>query len=216
MDVSQAYYIVNTLLKDKANIPEIGKEEMNDLFSISNDLFLAKKMMQKKSEANQQGIRLEDYLAVDEDFRPLKLTEPIALSSGSGTLPTDYVKYLAAYGTLSSVVRDVEIIGEKELNERRFNVFSLLEYHPACNIKGSTVFVLPTNVSDFNLTYIKQPSTPVYADSYNSTSGLNEYAVGSSTQFDWDEHNHPDIIIEILGLLGVSATYQDVKKYLQK
>lgn len=216
MNVSQAYYIVNTLLKDKANIPGIEKEEMNDLFLVTNDIFLNKLLKQKKSEASQLGERYEDYLAKDEDLRPLKKTSTIVLASGSGTLPVDYVKYISAYGTLSSQKRDVEIIGEKELNERRYNVFGLLEYHPACVIKGSTVEVLPENVSSFNLDYIKQPATPVYAEAYNSSSGLNEYDSGSSTQWDWDEHNHPDLIIEIMNLLGVSATYQDIKKYTQK
>lgn len=216
MNVNQAYYIVNTIMKDKLNVQDIIKEEFNDLLLQTNNSFFNRLFQQKKAQANELNIIFEDYLATDEDFRPLKVTSNITLTTGSGTLPSNYVKYLAVSGTVSSVERDIEVISEKELNKRKYNVFGLLEYHPACVIKGTTIDVLPNNFTPATLTYIKEPTTPVYADSYNSSTGLNEYASGSSTQWDWNEHNHPDIVVEILNLLGVSASIEDVKKYIEK
>ena len=216
MNVNQAYYIVNTIMKDKLNVQDIIKEEFNDLLLQTNNSFFNRLFQQKKAQANELNIIFEDYLATDEDFRPLKVTSNITLTTGSGTLPSNYVKYLAVSGTVSSVERDIEVISEKELNKRKYNVFGLLEYHPACVIKGTTIDVLPNNFTPATLTYIKEPTTPVYADAYNSSTGLNEYASGSSTQWDWNEHNHPDIVVEILNLLGVSASIEDVKKYIEK
>lgn len=216
MNVSQAYYIVNTLMKDKLGVQDLTKEEFNDFLLQTNNLYFNKLFKQKMSEANELQVSFEDYLAKDEDFRPLKTPATVALTAGSGTLPTNYVKYLAVSGTLSSIGRDIEVVSEKELNVRKYNVFGLLEYHPACVIKGTTIDVLPTSITSVSLTYIKEPTTPVYAETYNSTSGLNEYASGSSTQWDWNEHNHPDIVMEILNLLGISVPIEDVKKFIEK
>jgi hypothetical protein len=216
MNVSEGLYIVNTLLKEKKNVPEIVLEEWNDLLDISNNLVATKKLAQKKAEALKNNMTFEEYLAIDEDFRTLKTTAAITLTTGIGNLPADYLKYISVLGTLSSIVRDVDIINDKEMNKRKYNVFGLLEYHPACVIDSIQISVFPTNVSGLNMTYIKRPTKPVYAETINATTGLNTYNSAGSTQWDWTVHIHPEIILEILNLLGISASYEDVKKYIER
>jgi len=219
MNVSQAYYIVNTLRKDKFNVPEIIKEEFNDLLLFSNDSYFTRLFAQKKAEAEKMSITFEEYLSKDEDFRPLKKTETIALTTGVGNLPSDYHKYIyvrnASIGA-TVVQSHVDIVSDKELIEGAYNVFGLMEYHPKIVIDGASIKVLPSNITSIGLTYIKNPATPVYGEAYNATSGLNEYAAGSSTQWEWGERNHVNILLEIFNLMNLSVSLDDVKKYVEK
>ncbi|MFA5409588.1 MAG: hypothetical protein WC343_12530 [Bacilli bacterium] len=215
MTLHEQLLILNTFIKDKAGMPKLRIPEYNDLLIISNDSLFERTLKRLKAEAAELKIKESDYIARNEDLRPFKLTATISLTTGVGTLPSTLVYPIAVNGVYNTSLRNIEIISEEEKNYRIGNMVAPpIEDYPI-SIIDTSIRVWPTNVASIDLTYIKQPTKPVYITSVNATSGLNEYS-GSSTEYEWNEHNHPDLFMEIINLLGISANTEDIKKYLQR
>jgi hypothetical protein len=220
MNVSQGYYITNTILKDRKDVPDLSKEEFNDLLLASNDMFFRKLVERKKTEAKEANMIFERYIDQDPDIYPLITSADIVLTTGVGSLPADYYHYVgiaSAVDGSGSVLSHVEFTTYHELLEMANNVFGLLDYHPKCSISSSSsLTVYPTDITTVGLRYVKKPSTPVYAETLNGTTGLNTYDSGSSTQWDFGDRNHIEIVMEMLSMLDIASSKEEVRKYLEK
>lgn len=71
-------------------------------------------------------------------------------------------------------------------------------YREAGNIK-----LFPTSISSAVIDYIKIPADPYWGFSKNSSNGSYEYASGSSTDFELHESDEVNLVIKILGFVGV-------------
>jgi hypothetical protein len=145
-----------------------------------------------------------------DDMRVFKKDASLVPSSGSVTLPTDYVHvskigYQPADATKEEV--GFELVDDAQWHSRinRKTAAPSADY-PVCNIKATTIEIRPKTLSNVKLTYLKLPTTavwgytlvsgrPVYAD----TGGLN----GDSVDLDWPPDTHNDIITRACSILGL-------------
>ena len=141
----------------------------------------------------QQGILLtggpERSKKIYNSLRPFKKTATVALTSGVGSLPTDY-----AY---DSMVRTTAGIEAKVIDDKDWSFWSNritaapTNEKPIVRLEGSNIELYPTTVTSINISYWSLPTDVEWA--YTISNGRPLYDDGSSTDFEWGKEDVPEI-----------------------
>jgi len=135
--------------------------------------------------------------------------------NGRVTYPADYVQFSdCGYYYNSTYYVPVEPITHNELYERISNAITPPEErYPICIAYGTYIQFYPIDILNVDLTYLRLPNAPVYA--IKQENGIDVYDSASSTQFEWDERYHPDLIRMILGYLGIPIKDINLLNYIE-
>jgi hypothetical protein len=151
---------------------------------------------------------------ISDALSPFKKTETIVLSSGIGTMPTDYWHKLgmrSLAGGADFVSKNIDFVSYKEC-ERRIDCsidFPSVTY-PIVELKSTTFKVYPTSITSVLFTYRKH-DYPQLNLSY--TNDIPEYT--TSIELLWGQDRYIDIIRLILGYLNLPVSNEQVLQYVE-
>jgi hypothetical protein len=193
----------------------------------------------------QEEKRFEEKQQVTDTIRPFKkLYEPALDSSGVYALPSDYVRMTNLEGVVSdsvlespyeddwqycdidlnddtAVVDPVDVDVEIDLVEdsawvsrKRDKVAPYNEEYPIARLAGGNLEVLPKTVKP-KMYYLKYPTKAVWAYTISGDGRSFVFDEGSSTDLDWTEISHNEIIEKTMGYLGIALNDQMLVQYEQ-
>lgn len=213
MTLEDIHNVINMVVKDDANAPDVSLEEFNDIIKAVNIEMFWDKYNSTESYSRKSGIPLAEVIEDSRDLRIFKNSDTVVLTTGAGTTPTGFVKYLGAGVTHDSQLREVELISNGELRRRQQNLMSKnIRYYPVMTINGTTVNVYPTDTSDPTLEYLKIPTAPEYA--VKQENGVNIFDDANDTALEWEESAHPEFIKRCLNYLGVKISMERLGTYM--
>lgn len=160
---------------------------------------------------NIAGAETDQYKR--DALRKYKKTASIALTTGTGTLPSDYMRLLPDSCSTGNII--VTYVTEAQWKYRiGHSILAPDTDYPICKITGNSIYVSPTTITTIDIVYYKTPLTPVYA--VTMTNGIQTYNTGSSVELEIDEEYHQDIVRKILEYLSVPETNENRLGYLQQ
>jgi len=150
----------------------------------------------------QQGVLLtggpERNKKIYNSLRPFKKTATISLTSGIGSLPSDY-----AYDSMVRTTAGVEakVIDDKDWSYRLSRITAApTDLKPVVRLEATSIEASPTTVASVNLSYWALPTDVEWA--YTVVSSRPVYDDGSSTDFEWSKEDVPEIQQRALQYLG--------------
>lgn len=136
---------------------------------------------------------------ISDSLRNFKTSATINLTSGIGTLPAGYRIRTNARTTTN---KKVTIVPESEFVELLDDPIDAPDTnHPIMCIR-SNVEVRPTTLASVVLYYLKEPEYMVFEYTTDGD-GNNIYDAGGSTDCDWPEECHIDIVRRACKYLGI-------------
>lgn len=129
----------------------------------------------------------------------------VSFTSASGgviALPSDYLHLLGVYTTVSGLRYPVRFYNEDEL------VFAMNSQvrppsitNPIAYSNAGAIQLYPEIIQSGSYSYLRRPATPKYA--FTVSGRTVTYDSGNSTQLEWNEAYHGNIIMRALVLLGL-------------
>lgn len=164
MTLEQIYKLINlvSLKENNGNLFKIY--DMNNAIVAIDSMFLRDKI--REYEKYQDMPNVKQSILAGKSINEMIVSGDITISTGSGSLPSDYVYFKSATGSYGGSLREVELVTEEEKAYRLTKRFSKpVERYPICTLRGTTIYVWPKSITPVSLTYYKSPSTP-YLDYY--------------------------------------------------
>ena len=158
-----------------------------------------------------------------DDLKFLKDSEVLTLTDGLGDYPTDYFTFDTLRhdyqrdvdGEATTIPRAIEILTEPELSMRLGNwTKQPTTWNPVCVIRNDGIQVYPITINQATLYYYRYPIEPVFE--YDLEEGYITYNESGSTEFEWPEHLHMDLVRIILGYVGINIRDQLVLQYAEQ
>lgn len=198
-------------------------------------------------------IKIKEYTEMEDADNPNKsqlfydiltgmLSSPtnVTIAGGDGTLPATFGAWKEAYGDYSSIRKKVDLITETEYLDRMQNVLGLpFDDIPACIIRGTTITVIPNNITPLTLIYYTKPAQPVY-DYYINASGKEVYMAEGATgvsvpaggksssgtsgpttvdsntvELDFPTDLHEDFVKYLLSIMGIKTGDMNLAQYAE-
>lgn len=149
-----------------------------------------------------------------------------AVASGYFALPADYVyhdsmSYIyqrSIDGTPTNLERPVEILREQQAADRKGNwIKKPTTKNPIAVIRkvltNDRMYVFPDTINAVDFHYYRLPVTPVFA--YTIVSDELTYDSGNSTEFEWPEVKHMDLVRILLSYLGINLSDELLIQYAE-
>lgn len=135
---------------------------------------------------------------ISDNLRPFNVSSDISLSSGLGSLPSDYDYRISASDASD---KEVEIVESYEwLGRINSEIAPPSTTYPVLCIRNQ-VEVRPTSITSVKLYYLKEPLKAKWG--YTVSSGRYIHNASASTDLDWPDSAHGDIVLRSLPYLGV-------------
>jgi hypothetical protein len=180
---------------------------------------------------------LQDYESTQSEtdtiqrFKSVKAGADLSFSNDSYgyyfTLPADYVRMgslVYRYSGNKYDSRPFDILTDGEWNDVRGSYIKKPSREfPVATIRDGKVYYAPDANDDvaglqtayIEMTYLREPTEPVYAYSYDAATDEYSYNSGSSTELDWADDDKIRIAGLILSKIGVNLTEQQMLQYGQ-
>ena len=194
MTVNQIKNIVTSDLSAERTGYTLRAEQYNDYLEKANyDLF------------NQVIKNWEEGQAITDTLYPFKVKTDLTFAAGVADRPANYARFSAAYYDDGATVVPVEELTDAELPDRINNAITApTAAYPVICFYNEKINILPVSITTgVDLIYVQKPTTPVYAEKVENA--INVYDSASSTQLDFDELYHPDVVRLIVGYTGIDV-----------
>jgi len=154
---------------------------------------------------NQSLKNWENKQVITDILYPFKVKADLTFAAGVATRPADYARHSAAWYDDGATIVPVEVVTDAELPDRINNAITAPTVaYPIIYFLNEKINILPVSITTgVDLLYVKKPTTPVYAEKVENE--INVYDSASSTQLDFDEIYHPDVIRTIIGFTGIDV-----------
>ena len=154
---------------------------------------------------NQSLKNWESKQVLTDILYPFKVKADLTFVAGVATRPADYARHSAAWYDDGATIVPVEVVTDAELPDRINNAITAPTVaYPIIYFLNEKINILPVSITTgVDLLYVKKPTTPVYAEKVENE--INVYDSASSTQLDFDEIYHPDVIRTIIGFTGIDV-----------
>ncbi len=157
---------------------------------------------------------------IHDALSPFKKTAYlVSNSSGTVSLPTDYLHLRNFYTILASTINRVIFPEDDEYVEavnsqlRPISTSYTIGIHETDVSSGDTVIILkPASTYQCMLHYFRRPAIPVFA--YTESGRTITYDANNSTQLEWMDTSYINkIILKALGYLGINLNEQDITQF---
>jgi hypothetical protein len=161
---------------------------------------------------------------ITEDIRHFKVMKgwgvstPLFLTNGVLSYPVDYfypssLSYNYPIGE-EFLERNIDILSDKEYADITTSVLKKPDaFFPVCNMQATFIRFAPKLTSGINIAYLRLPIKPFWKVIDND--GFYEYDHSNSVNLEWDDINIIDIIVIMLGDLGIPLNSQNIVQYSQ-
>lgn len=231
LDLDDIRQYINTQLDKHESGNSYSPSEFNALIAVENINFFNHKIDEMQNAARSDKDFMEMLLS-SKLLRPLLAAENVTPTTGVYDLTglsNTFVHWVSATTTavFNGKITRVELVNHNEYEKRQVNMLSPpIYYHPIAELVGDNLNILPTNITQIKLTYVKLPSTPFfdyYIDANRNVVFLAEggsvdldvvtgtYRDGSTTgshnsttnELDYGQEFYPDFTEYLLSRLGV-------------
>jgi hypothetical protein len=223
MTLKEILNIISTIVNQDYPQLRLGKDKYNSLLKMANiDYF---KLWTGLPEQYQPGqpVTTRGWQVSLQNTEALKpfiefVHDQVVDANGQIAYPANYVHYSdIMYRYISGSIDNyvpVEPVTHAELADRLRNPITVpSKEYPICTFYDTYIQLYPIDLLNVDLTYLRLPATPEYAETV--TNGVNVYDSGSSTQFEWSDKYHPDLIRMILGYLGIPIKDINLLNYVE-
>jgi hypothetical protein len=191
----------------------------------------------------QEEKKFEEKQQITDTIRPFKKTYYPALdSSGVYALPSDYLRMTNLEGVVSDInivspLEDAWQYCDEDLNvddedpvdvdveidlvedstwvsRKRDSVAPPNSEYPIARLAGSNLEITPTTVRP-RMYYLRYPVKAVWAYTMSGDGRSFIFDEGNSTDLDWTEISHNEIIEKTIGYLGIALNDQMLVQYEQ-
>jgi len=191
------------ILRDKNII--ISLEQYNRYYQFANEE-LKRTVYGRIGE--KDGYETEQQIT--DALLPFKAQSTIALTTGLGTMPTDY--WHKSRIEITSTGIEVKFVDAKECIRRRNNSITQPSInHPIVELKDGTFQVYPTSVSSVTFVYLKKGNTPQVV--LKTENGIQVYDTVNSVEPEWGDDRFIDLVRLMVGYLSVPLTNSEILAY---
>lgn len=232
---SDIFRLTKYLINKSALSGYIRIDDFNLNLKISSTVLLKEKLgLSNDYQVNIPLSRKEKGKSTisDDEIRQFKSRQSISLSSGIGSLPTNYFKYDDI--RVSGALEPVELLTSSELSRRLANAIDVPDaLFPAAEIIGNSLYVYPTTITSATLTFYRYPITPILSyyidlngdivpmeagathvllegETGSNGEGVGETVTSSTVEHEWGEDTAPDMAYIILRNMGIPLGRADV------
>jgi hypothetical protein len=177
MLLDRLFNLLNFVIRESGSGNVVTPENLNDLLPMASD-FILNDELKKLVQDEMMGISNE--LLTTSPLRVFKTDFSPTVNTLNPALPTDYVRWAALGVSYGGSWRNIEVVDEREFNIRMSNVFYRPELKPFARLLNRNVYVIPGDITNVFITYIRKPKAPFYDWCIDNASYLNVYMpVGS-------------------------------------
>lgn len=116
-------------------------------------------------------------------------------------------------GSAVDIIKPVEVLTESQYGDRAGNwTKKPTTKNPVCVVRNDGIHIYPATIATIDFNYYKYPTEPVFL--YNQFSGYITEDSGS-TEFDWPERLHMDLVRLILGYVGINIREAQLSQYAE-
>lgn len=150
---------------------------------------------------NEERRAFERTGHISDNLRNFKTHSDISVTAGNAPVPATY-----GYRTglaVTSTKKDIDIVPDSEwLSRINDPIDPPTEARGIGSIRGSNIEVLPLTLTSVTLYFLRRPVDIViaFSEDGNGDITINQ---GASTDCDWPEECHDDIILRALSYLGI-------------
>ena len=204
----------------------LGPDQYGELIVAANlDLF--KKKMGLPEDFQLGAPVSREYIDANKiqttDLRHLKVHVPTqAVAAGIIAYPVGYflddaIRYgyqRNVDGSAEVIPKTVEALSEAQYGDRAGNwTKKPSTKNPVYVVRKGGLYIYPATITVVDFNYYKYPTTPVFA--YVQETGYITYNDLASTEFDWPERLHMDLVRLILGYVGINLREAQLSQYAE-
>ena len=117
-------------------------------------------------------------------------------------------------GASTTITKVVEGLTEAQYGDRAGNwIKKPSTKNPVYVVRNDGIHIYPSTIAVVDFNYYKYPTTPVFA--YNQFTGYITYDEPGSTEFDWPERLHMDLVRIILGYVAMNISEAQLSAYAE-
>lgn len=167
MTLAEGRAYIETILNKHSSGNTLSPKEFNYLLEAHIFSFVQNALIQHRRFVDQ-GTPMDDTIFTLSLLDSLQKTATPTLSSGTFTVPTDFLAGVSMYGTYNSNSKRIELVSAEEYHRRISNHLSKpIAYYPVAYLVGTTMHYAPTNMTAITLNYFGKPTIP-YMDYYTN------------------------------------------------
>lgn len=160
---------------------------------------------------------------LSDDLRKFKeFVEDQVVAAGKFSIPSDYVHCISIQynytptvdGTPTILPVPVDMLTEDQWADRMGNFIKRPTIkNPIGIIRQDDIFIEPNTINAVDFHYLRLPLEPVF--DYEVTNDELIYKPGTSTEFEWPEVNHIDLVRILLSYLGINLRETQLIQYAE-
>jgi hypothetical protein len=212
--------LVNLVRNKDLEGEDITADEFQTLINSQSQLLFAEKLgvpntYQVGAPITKTGAEVSRKIS--QELRPFYVREVVTIIGSVGDFSGKEIGYLDAIDPANLSGRGLDELEGSEVADRLGSaVVAPTEDDPCFEWRdGTSILVYPSTVSSIVLKYYKYPANAVIATTTNSTTLLEEYDSGNSTELLWEDEQKIEIAYRILRDIGINMERQDVTAYAQ-
>lgn len=162
MLISEGKYYIETILNKHSSGNTLSPKEFNYLLEAHIFSFVQNVLVQHRRFVDQ-GTPMDDTIFTLSLMDSLQKTATPSLSSGTFTVPTDFLASVSMTGTYNANSKRIELVSAEEYHRRSSNHLSKpIAYYPVAYLVGTTMNYVPTSMTAITLNYFSNPTIPIY------------------------------------------------------
>ena len=203
VDVNNVYKRVKFLSNDNSNTGKFTVDNLNGVFDLV-----------QKNIIRDLRRQFEKNIIISDNIADLKVLKKFQLDSqGRVTKPSDYLFFSAnrikfwykdSKGNQKVATKPVTLLRDDQVGDRLNSLLNPVTIdYPVFVDYGDYLQFFPSNASQIELVYIKNPASPVW--SFTETNGRPVYDSATSVNFSLPPDMEGEVVYRVLQHLGINT-----------
>lgn len=159
---------------------------------------------------------------ISDDLRVFKVLTDLTIdTNGQGLIPDNYIhatsmrfNYITqgSNKAISQVERPIVEVDDDKLGDRLISeIVAPTKKHVIATFYNTYIQYHPKDLVKVKFTYLRRPNDAVWA--FTTTNGRPVYDVDNSTDLEWPDDTHNEIVIRTLSLVGINLRDGELTQY---
>ena len=169
-------------------------------------------------------VSYEETKKISDDLRVFKVLKDLTVdANGQGLIPSDYIHATSmrfnfitqgANKTINQVERPIVEVDDDKLGDRLVSeIVPPTKKRPIATFYNNYIQFNPIDLKKVKFTYLRQPNDAVWA--FTTVNGRPVYDAANSTDLEWPDDTHNEIIVRILSLIGINLRDQELFQFAE-
>ena len=224
MDINEIYELVR-FISNKSQTGTPSPTEFNlAVNSAQFSLFMERYGNPAEYTPGQPIPRMayEETKKISDDLRVFKVLTDLTIDdNGQGIIPDDYIHATSMrfnYITqgpdksIDQVERPIKEVDDDKLGDRLISeIVRPTKKYPIATFYNTYIQYNPKDLKKVKFTYLRRPNDAVWA--FSITNGRPLYDASASTDLEWPDDTHNEIVIRTLSLVGINLRDNELTQY---